>query len=339
MPVLAAVEGGGTTWRVALARDTPSNITEIKVFETGDDAKAQLAQIRAWLDERKFDALGIATFGPIDPKKSSDTYGFITTTPKPGWANVDVVGALSDGSVPVAFDTDVNAPALAEFKWNGRPGETSCAYITVGTGVGVGLVVNGAPVHGLLHPEAGHLCLARMEGDSFPGTDDLFGASVEGLAATPALAARKGCERSELAALKDDDPIWEPAAHALAGLCASLVLVASPERIVLSGGVLNRKILYPMVRKYTQRLLHGYVDHPKITTDAIRDYIVPDGFDGRAGIVGALALAHEALEGSGESSKKKAGMTSVTMDATLLVAVAAIAAGTFALGGLLMRRS
>eukprot|EP00611_Tribonema_gayanum_P000883 TRINITY_DN1067_c0_g1_i1.p1 TRINITY_DN1067_c0_g1~~TRINITY_DN1067_c0_g1_i1.p1 ORF type:complete len:361 (+),score=95.60 TRINITY_DN1067_c0_g1_i1:69-1085(+) len=300
MTIYCGVEGGGTTWRVAIAEGHPSNITELEVFPTLDNASEQLAVIRKWLDNHKFDTLGIATFGPIDPNPKSSTYGYITTTPKPGWHNVDVVGALSDGSVPVAFDTDVNAPALAEYMWNGAEGETSCAYITVGTGIGVGLVVNGKPIHGLLHPEAGHLCLQRMAGDDFAGVDELFGASVEGLAATPGLAARKGCERSELANLSDDDPIWEPTAHALGSLCASLVLVASPERIVLSGGVLNRTILYPMTRKWTRELLHGYIDHPKVTTDAIDTYITPSNFGQRAGIVGALTLAHVALEGKRE---------------------------------------
>jgi fructokinase len=115
MPIYAAVEGGGTTWRVALAEGHPSNIIESEVYETIDDAVEQLRIIREWLDKRKFDALGIATFGPIDPRPGSSTYGYITTTPKPGWANVDVVGALSNGKVPVQFDTDVNAPALAEY--------------------------------------------------------------------------------------------------------------------------------------------------------------------------------------------------------------------------------
>jgi fructokinase len=115
MPTYAAVEGGGTTWRVAIAEGHPSNIVESEVYETIDDPVEQLRIIREWLDKRKFDALGIATFGPIDPRPGSSTYGYITTTPKPGWANVDVVGALSDGQVPVQFDTDVNAPALAEY--------------------------------------------------------------------------------------------------------------------------------------------------------------------------------------------------------------------------------
>ncbi|CAM9330331.1 unnamed protein product [Phaeothamnion confervicola] len=305
MVVYAAVEGGGTTWRVAIAEDHPSNIKEMEVFDTLDDAQEQLRVIRAWLDKRSFDCLGIATFGPVDPKPNSDKYGFITTTPKPGWKNVDVVGALSDGKRPCKFDTDVNAPAVAEYMWHRREGDESCAYITVGTGVGVGLVINGKPVHGLMHPEAGHLCLRRMEGDTYPGCDETFGGpSVEGLCNTIAIADRKGVGRGELAALSDDDPVWDAVAHTLGGLCASLVLVASPERIVLSGGVLNRTILYPKTRDWCRRLLNGYIDHPSLNTSAIDDYIVPSGFGQKAGIVGALTLAYlareEALAGSAD---------------------------------------
>eukprot|EP01084_Bolivina_argentea_P020031 37290_1 len=294
---LAGVEGGGTTWRVAIAKGHPTNVVESETFYTSEDADVTLKMVKNWLDEREFDALGICTFGPIDPRPHSDKYGWITTSPKPGWSDVDVISALSDGTVPVAFDTDVNAPALAEYRWNARPFENSCAYITVGTGVGVGLVINGSTVHGLLHPEAGHLCLQRYPGDeSFKGVDKLFGASIEGLVSTPALAARKGCSRDELPDLSDHDPIWEPTAHALATLCASLILVVSPERIVLSGGVMKRTILYDKVRHHTQKLLHGYINLPSITTNAINDYIVPDGFEGKAGTIGALTLAQDALE-------------------------------------------
>ncbi|CAM9695850.1 unnamed protein product, partial [Hapterophycus canaliculatus] len=174
-----------------------------------------------------------------------------------------------------------------------KEGESSCAYITVGTGVGVGLVVNGQAVHGLMHPEAGHLCLKRMPGDDFAGVDTVFGGpSVEGLASTVALATRKNCSREELPNVPDEDPVWEATAHALAGLCASLVLVASPERIVLSGGVMNRTLLYGKVRKWTRELLNGYIDHPAVTTDAIDDYIIPSSFGQHAGMVGSLTLAH-----------------------------------------------
>ncbi|EGD74716.1 hypothetical protein PTSG_06077 [Salpingoeca rosetta] len=161
--VFAGVEGGGQTWRVAIAVGSPTNITERAVFET-KKPETTLPAIRAWLDEHEYDALGIATFGPIEPKRDHPEYGYITSTPKPHWKNANVVAPLWNGRVPHKFDTDVNAPALAEFKAHGEAmGHSSCAYITVGTGVGVGLVINGKPVHGLLHPEGGHVKLARSQ--------------------------------------------------------------------------------------------------------------------------------------------------------------------------------
>ena len=170
MPVLAAVEGGGTTYVVAIAKDKPENIIERASFPTTTPEET-LAKCKAWLAQRSFDALGIATFGPVDPRTSSKTYGHITKTPKKLWRDADVVGALDVFGVPIKFDTDVNAPALSEYRAMVLKGEDpSCvAYATVGTGVGVGLVVNGAPVHGLLHPEAGHACVPRYPGDDFAG--------------------------------------------------------------------------------------------------------------------------------------------------------------------------
>ena len=187
MTIFAAVEGGGTTFRMALAEDRPDNIIERAEIKTTTPDET-LGKARAWLDARKFDALGVATFGPIEPRKSEKKYyGYITSTPKPNWQQTNVLGALvtsrggggggggggtasdithsnngSSSTVPVKFDTDVNAPAFSEYSLNpGAQEQTSCAYVTVGTGVGVGLVVNGKPVHGLLHPEGGHIHIKR----------------------------------------------------------------------------------------------------------------------------------------------------------------------------------
>ncbi|CAM9739938.1 unnamed protein product [Ectocarpus sp. 12 AP-2014] len=348
MVIYAGVEGGGTTWRVAIADGHPTNITESKSFVTVPDAKEQLRAIKEWLSTRKYDCLGIGTFGPIDPREGSPTYGYITSTPKPGWNMVDVVGYLSDGSVPCKFDTDVNAPALAEFMWGAKKaGESSCAYITVGTGVGVGLVVNGQAVHGLMHPEAGHLCLKRMPGDDFPGVDSVFGgASVEGLASTVALAARKASGGEDLPGVPDSDPVWEATAHSLAGLCASLVLVVSPERIVLSGGVMNRTLLYDKVRKWTRELLNGYIDHPAVTTDAVDDYITPSSFGQNAGMVGSLTLAHIAYEeaggrggGPGSPTATKTGGVGACLVSPCNVSVALAAAAVVGLGALAIAKA
>eukprot|EP00640_Fibrocapsa_japonica_P002182 CAMPEP_0113943536 /NCGR_PEP_ID=MMETSP1339-20121228/25794_1 /TAXON_ID=94617 /ORGANISM="Fibrocapsa japonica" /LENGTH=352 /DNA_ID=CAMNT_0000948437 /DNA_START=33 /DNA_END=1094 /DNA_ORIENTATION=+ /assembly_acc=CAM_ASM_000762 len=298
MVILAAVEGGGTTWRAALAKDSPENITESKVFETTDQPQEVLAKIRAWLDERKFDSLGIATFGPLDPKEGSPTWGYITYTPKPGWKDTDVVGALWDGSVPVKFDTDVNPAALAEYRFNNPAGTSSCAYITVGTGVGVGLVVNGKVVHGLLHPEAGHIPWKHLEKDtdSFAGSCAWHGDCVEGTCSTPAIESYSGVDRKDLKDLPDDHPVWDRVGRSLGSACATLALVASPERIVISGGVMNRTILYQKIREQALACLNGYLKHPLLTKERIEEYICPSKWGQRAGTVGALTLSLLAWE-------------------------------------------
>lgn len=251
----AAVEGGGTSWVAAIMEDEPHNIVD-RVRVTTESPAATLGEIRRWLADKKFNAIGVATFGPVDANTSSDTYGFITSTPKPGWKDTNVLGLLGvrEMGVPFLFDTDVNAPALAEHVMCSDGKTTSCAYITVGTGIGVGLVVNNETVRGMMHPEAGHLKVARQEGDTFPGSCPYHGACVEGMCASGALTARKQlADASDLATLDDDDPVWDACAYQLAQLCANLIYIASPEKIVFGGGVMNRQSLYPKIRVSIQK--------------------------------------------------------------------------------------
>jgi len=305
MARLAAVEGGGTSFVVAIAVGDPANIVERAEFPTTTPAET-LGACCKWLAAREYEALGVASFGPVDLHAASPTYGYITTTPKPGWKNTDVLGPLRRvrPAAPAAFDTDVNAPALAEYLHAQRQGGeahlSSCAYITVGTGIGVGLVVNGAPVHGLVHPEGGHVCVPRLPSDAaFGGSNpsDCFGGGcAENLACSKALASRAGvADVDELRHLADADPIWGVAAHYLGALCANLVLTASPEKIVLSGGVMLRASLFPLVRAATQKQLNGYIQAPQLTTaEGIAQYIAPSTWGNSAGIVGALTLASQA---------------------------------------------
>jgi len=294
----AAVEGGGTTFRVAIAHGDPTNVVDRAEFATTTPAET-LGKVCRWLAEQEYDAIGIASFGPIDPNPASPTFGYITTTPKPGWKNADIVGPiLAVRRVPFMFDTDVNAPAMAEFTLGGvrRDGCSSCAYVTVGTGIGVGLVVNGKSVHGLLHPEGGMVSVPRFDGDSFHCVKDMaIPTSVEAMAASSAIAQRAGVPTPELAALPDSHPVWDEAAHYLAGLCANLILIASPERIVLGGGVFNRACLYDKVRAATRKLLNGYIQVPALHADNIDNYIVSSVWGAEAGLVGALALGQVAL--------------------------------------------
>ena len=298
---LAAVEGGGQSWVAVIAQDSPDNIILRADFIT-EEPEQTLTKINAWLKEQVFDSIGIATFGPVDANPKSPTYGFITSTPKPNWGNTDVLTGLGirEFGVPFKFDTDVNAPALAEYLHLkvAYPSLTSCAYITVGTGIGVGLVVNNETVHGLMHPEAGHISVAKLPGDDFPGCCPFHGTCVEGLCATGAIAARKGCDASFLPQVPDDDDVWEKCAYYLASLCSTIILVTSVQKIVLGGGVMNRATLYSKIRKHVQSGLNGYISISKITdANEIDEYITPSVWGARAGIVGALHLAVLALTG------------------------------------------
>jgi fructokinase len=232
--------------------------------------------------------IGIASFGPLDLDRRSPTFGAITTTPKPGWQDVDLVTPLAALGVAVAIDTDVNAAALAEHRWGAARGVGSAVYVTVGSGIGGGAVIHGRPVHGLVHPEMGHLRLpVDRARDPFPGTCPHHGDCWEGLASGPALAARWGQPPETL---PDDHPAWELEAHYLALGLASVVLTLSPERVVLGGGVMARPRLYGSVRLKLAALLGSYLRTPMLGL-AIDRYVVAPALGDRAGVLGALALA------------------------------------------------
>ena len=239
-------------------------------------------------------ALGVACFGPLDLDPGSPTSGFITDTPKPGWSHVDVVGALRRAlALPVAIDTDVNAAALAEWRWGAGKGCDPLVYVTVGSGIGGGALVGGRPVHGLVHPEMGHMRIPRVPGDEFPGTCPFHGDCLEGLASAPALRARRGLPPEALAV---DDPVWALEARYLALGLANIVTVLSPQRIVLGGGVLRHPALLGRVRGELQTTLAGYVRASAIT-EAVEQFIVAPALGERAGVLGALALAAQQVEG------------------------------------------
>jgi fructokinase len=298
-----AVEGGGQSWRCAISLGTPENIVESRDFKT-ESPEVTLGAIRAWLQTKTFDCLGIASFGPIDARKSSPKYGFITSTPKQGWTDTDVLTLLGMKEefkhIPYAFDTDVNAPALAEYihMLSVDASVSSCAYITVGTGVGVGLVVNGRTVHGLMHPEAGHIIVGKRSTDDFAGVCGFHGCCVEGRCSSVALAERAKVSLSQLPTLADDNPVWDDCAFYLAALCANIILMVCPERIVLSGGVMNRTCLYAMVRAHvvSASILNEYIQIEALDIKNIDQYIAPSRWGDRAGIIGALYLAKTALD-------------------------------------------
>ena len=237
-------------------------------------------------------ALGVASFGPLDLDPRSPTFGFITTTPKPGWASVDLLSPLREAlGVPVALDTDVNGAALAEQRWGAGRGVESLVYVTVGSGIGGGALVHGRPVHGLVHPEMGHLRVPHDRAlDPFPGACPHHGDCLEGLASGPALAARWGHPPDTL---PDAHPAWDLQAHYLALGLANIIIVLSPHRVVLGGGIMARSHLYPLIRVKLVAALAGYIRTPGLTND-IDTYLVPPSLGPQAGVLGALALAQTA---------------------------------------------
>jgi fructokinase len=287
-PVFAGVEGGGTTFKVAIAKGTPSNIVESTTFETN---QSTVQHVLEWLRPRKFDALGLSCFGPLDLDPSSATYGYITTTPKLAFQHYNILGAFHELHCPKEFDTDVNAAVLAEVH-GADSGAISAAYVTVGTGVGVGLVTNGQPVHGVLHPEMGHYYPQRREGDTFEGVCPFHKHCLEGFVSAPAIAKRAGLTQAQLADLPDEHAIWDQVGYYLAQLCVTLILTISPHRIVLGGGVMKREALFPIIRRHTTALLHGYIAHKRV--QEVDQLIVPSQYGDNGGLVGALELARQA---------------------------------------------
>jgi fructokinase len=292
MPLYAGIEGGGTKFVVAVGTG-PQDVRAETRFPTGDNPQETigraLAFIRAQTQREPLAAVGIASFGPIDPDPASPTFGYVTSTPKPGWAHTDFGGTVRRAlGVPVGFDTDVNVAALGEWRWGAAQGLDSCVYVTVGTGIGGGALVNGQLVHGLMHPEMGHIRVPHDRvADPYAGFCSYHGDCWEGLACGPALEARWG-QRAEM--LPPDHPAWELEAHYLALGLANLILPLSPQRIVVGGGVMEQAHLLPLVRAKVQTLLAGYVHMPAIL-EHIDQYIVRPGLGNRSGVLGAIALA------------------------------------------------
>lgn len=302
-PILAGIETGGTKINCVLAR-TPAQILDHVRVPTTDDPGADLSRVADFLAAStahgRLAAIGIGSFGPCDPNPGSPTFGYVTSTPKPGWANADVVGGLSGrlaergiAGVPIAFDTDVNAAAWGEYRHGAGQGQQCLVYVTVGTGVGGGAVVAGSLLHGAIHPEMGHVRIPRPAEEiaAFAGACPYHGDCWEGLAAGPAVAARWGTPAQDL---PEDHQAWDVTAQAIALGLHAVVCVLSPSRIVLGGGVGANPAILRRVRPALVASLAGYVDSPTIT-EHVEEFVVPPGLGGDSGVVGALALAQDLL--------------------------------------------
>ncbi len=290
-PLVAALELGGTKCVAMLASGPGAIHDEVRVPTTRPEET--LAALEAVLDGwRGFAAIGIASFGPISIDRQSRDYGEITSTPKPGWANTDVARRFAARyDVPVGFHTDVVGAALGEARWGAGQGLDALAYVTVGTGIGAGLIAHGQPVDGLTHAELGHIRVPRLGDDDWGGVCPYHGACVEGLASGPAIAARTGLKGEDIPA---DHPVWDSVVGALATLMGTLTLTGVPRRIVLGGGVLvGNPHLLPRLRAATRSTLNGYVARPEL--EDMDTFLVPAALGANAGPMGAVVLGQQAL--------------------------------------------
>ena len=287
------IEAGGTKWVCAVA-DGAALPAQTETFPTTGPEETISRATRFFTAHGPVDAMGVGAFGPLDIRPASPTWGTITTTPKPGWGDFDLVSALRAGiEVPLALDTDVNAAALGEWRWGAATGLDTFFYVTVGTGIGGGAVVNGQILHGLLHPEFGHMRIPHDRSlDPFAGICPFHGDCLEGLASGEAIRHRWGQPGQEIT----DPGAWELEAEYLAHALVNMVCVGSPQRIVIGGGVAHQPTLLPMARQRMSDLLAGYLRVPELTQpDELERFIVLPGLGDRAGVVGALELARDAV--------------------------------------------
>ena len=294
-PLVAGVELGGTKCIAVLARGR--DVVQRAQWPTGDDPATTLGTIAEWLDtatsDQPFSALGIASFGPLRLDATAADCGCIVNTPKPGWSGANVLAGITGRFTgPVALDTDVAGAALAEGRWGAAVGCAAHVYLTIGTGIGGGVIIDGKPLHGSFHPEMGHVRVRHAAGDRFAGACPIHGDCLEGLASGPAIAARTGRPADTLA---PTDRVWTLVADEIAELMATLILTLAPHRIVIGGGVgQGQPALLPLIHTTTARLLGGYL--PGHDLASLERLIVHPELGGDAGVYGAIALAMNALE-------------------------------------------
>ena len=296
--VFGGIEAGGTKFVCAVGTGPDDIRAELRLpTESPDVTLAKVIEFfRLQQQNCEIAAIGVASFGPVDPHPASSTFGHITNTPKPGWANTPVRPILQDAfGIPVGFDTDVNVAALGEHVWGAAKEVDTFVYLTIGTGIGGGGMVNGELMHGLIHPEMGHFAIPHdWERDPFPGTCPFHGDCWEGLANGPAIEARWG-QPGE--ALPPEHEAWSLEAHYLALGVTTIMMVMSPQLIVMGGGVMEQDHIFPLVHQEVRGILNNYIQSPTIT-DGLASYIVPPALAGRSGVLGAIALAQRALKAS-----------------------------------------
>ncbi|MBV6685630.1 ROK family protein [Bacillus sp. JRC01] len=285
--MLGAIEAGGTKFVCAVGDEQGTIIDRVQIPTTLPEET--IPTVIEFFRKHPVKAIGIGSFGPIDVNRESASYGNVTSTPKVGWKDYPFVQAIKDAiPVPVGFNTDVNAAALGEATFGAAKGLDSCLYITVGTGIGAGAVVQGKLLQGLSHPEMGHILIRRHEDDAYEGKCPYHKDCLEGLAAGPAIEARWGVKGDQLV---DKGEVWEMEGYYIAQALMQYIVIISPKKIILGGGVMKQKQIFPIIYKHLEKMINGYVDLPPL-----EDYIVSPGLGDNAGITGSLMLAHEAYE-------------------------------------------
>lgn len=286
--ILGALEAGGTKMVCAIGDETGTLFDRLSIpTKTPEET---IPQMISYFQKHKIEALGIGTFGPADLNPASATYGCITTTPKLPWANYNIRNAFADAlQIPVGIDTDVNAAALGEASFGCMQDIKNGIYITIGTGIGVGILAEGHLLHGMLHPEGGHILLERHPNDIYNGCCPYHNNCFEGLASGPAIEGRYGKKAIELTNFSE---VWELEADYIAKALVNYILILSPERIVLGGGVMHQEQLFPLVRKKTVEYLNGYIKTKRL--ENMDTYIVPPSLNDNQGVLGCLKLAHQA---------------------------------------------
>lgn len=280
-----ALEAGGTKMVCAIGKEDGTIIDEISIMTT--DPSETIPKITNYFLEKKIDALGIGSFGPVDLNKESKTYGYILDTPKLSWKHYDIIGNIKkELKIPIGLDTDVNASCLGECTFGFAKGLDNVLYITIGTGVGIGVMVNKKLLHGMLHPEGGHILLSKHPGDNYKGKCPYHGTCLEGLVAGPAIEDRWG-KSAKL--LSENADVWDLEGYYIAQALVNYILTLSPQKIILGGGVMHQLQLFPIIRSYVIELLNEYIN-----TDELKDidnYIVPASLNDKQGIMGCIQLA------------------------------------------------
>jgi fructokinase len=285
--MLGAIEAGGTKFVCAVGDETGKIIERIQIPTTVPEGT--MTKVIEFFKGYTLEAIGVGSFGPIDVNRESPSYGSITSTPKVGWRDYPIVKTLeNEFGLPIGFTTDVNAAALGEVTLGAAKGLDSCLYITVGTGIGAGAIIQGKLLQGLSHPEMGHILVRRHPQDGYQGKCPYHGDCLEGLAAGPAIEERWGAKGMDLINRQE---VWELQGYYIAQALMHYILILSPKKIILGGGVMNQKQLFPTIYKYLKEFVADYVQLPELS-----DYIVSPGLGDAAGITGSLMLAKQALQ-------------------------------------------